>query len=238
MNARPPDWSFLVTAEHSGNDVPKEYRPLLRNHREMLDSHRGWDPGTRLLAESIASALGVPAFTSSVTRLLVDLNRSVHNPKVFSSITRPLPRRDRVALLDGYHRPHWDRARQTVSRGIAESGRVLHLGIHSFTPVLDGKVRRPDLALLYDPSRPEERQLATAWTEALAEASPDKIVRRNNPYLGTADGMTTAFRRLFPDQRYLGIEIEVNQRHVGDDGSFPPWVAGALLATLPAALEQ
>jgi predicted N-formylglutamate amidohydrolase len=174
--------------------------------------------------------------SSSVTRLLTDLNRSAHNPKVFSEFTRPLPRPERALLLERFHRPHWDRAKAAVSSGIAARGRVLHLGVHSFTPVLDGETRRADVALLYDPARPRERRLAEEWAEALATALPDRVVRRNYPYLGTADGMTTAFRRAYPAIRYLGLEIEVNQRHVGHDGTFPPWVEGALLATLREVL--
>lgn len=89
--------------------------------------------------------------------------------------------------------------------------------------------------MLYDPSRPRERWLATTWAEALAIALPDRVVRRNSPYRGAADGMTTALRRLFPDAQYSGVEIEVNQRHLGTHGSFPAWVADALLETLPDA---
>ena len=215
--------------------MPAEYRALFRDHEEALRSHRGWDPGTLLLAEFLAVALDAPAITSSLTRLLVDLNRSAHNPRTFSPITRTLPRPDRVTLLERYHRPHWERALVAVSEGIARHGRILHLGVHSFTPVLDGQVRRADLALLYDPSRPRERWLATTWAEALAIALPDRVVRRNSPYRGAADGMTTALRRLFPDAQYSGVEIEVNQRHLGTHGSFPAWVADALLETLPDA---
>ena len=239
MNTSPPTpWSVLITAEHGGNDVLPEYRALFRGHQATLRSHRGWDPGTRILADLLGARLQAPVIASDVTRLLIDLNRSAHNPRVFSEITRSLPRSERAALLEHLHRPHWDAARGAASRAISESGRVLHLGIHSFTPQLDGKVRKADLALLYDPSRPSERKLATTWAEALALALPDRVVRRNNPYRGDADGMTTAFRRAFPAARYLGLEIEVNQRHVGRDGSFPPWVAQALLGTLPALLGR
>jgi len=113
---------------------------------------------------------------------------------------------------------------------------VLHLGVHSFTPVLDGVVRKPDLALLYDPARPGELDLCTRWSDALAAALPDRVIRRNNPYRGDADGMTTAFRRSFSAARYLGIEVEVNQRHVGQDGTFPAWVAESLVTTLRSSL--
>jgi predicted N-formylglutamate amidohydrolase len=237
MSATRAQRSIVITVEHGGNEVPEAYRPLFENQKEALESHRGWDPGARTLAGQIAPKLGTSAITSEVTRLLVDLNRSAHNPQVFSATTRALPRPERVALLERYHRPHWDRARSAVSRGIAQQGTVVHLGVHSFTPVLDGKVRKPDLALLYDPSRPGELELATRWCGALAAALPDRLIRRNNPYLGTADGMTTAFRRAFPGARYLGIEIEVNQRLLGPDGAFPSWVGDALVTTLNDALK-
>jgi len=238
MSRSPSGWSVLVTAEHGGNEVPAAYRQLFDDHEELLRCHRGWDPGTHRLAGTLAKGLGAPMLRATVTRLLVDLNRSAYNPKVFSEVTRALPRADRERLLERFHRPHWDRARAAVSRGIAESGQVLHLGVHSFTPVLDGEVRKTDLALLYDPKAPVEREVATRWADALATLLPSRAVRRNNPYRGAADGLTTAFRRAFPAARYVGIEIEVNQRHVGSEGRFPSWVPEALLATLPEALNS
>jgi len=230
-------WSVLVTAEHGGNDVPPEYRELFRGHEDVLASHRGWDPGTLNLARSLAKDLGATPITSTQTRLLVDLNRSAHNPRVFSELTRSLPREERASLLERFHRPHWDRVLAAASRGVGNNGLTLHLGVHSFTPVLDGTVRTPDLALLYDPSRPLELELATLWADALSDALPNHEVRRNNPYRGAADGLTSALRRRFAATRYLGIEIEVNQRHVGTDGVFPTWVAEALLSTLRRVLS-
>lgn len=227
---------MLVTAEHGGNQVPAEYEGLFVGHEDLLASHRGWDPGTYALARVLGSGLGARTMRSRVTRLLVDLNRSAHNPRVFSSITRALPRAERLKLLSRHHLPHWERTRDAVSRGIAERGRVLHLGVHSFTPVLEGVARKPDVALLYDPARPGELELCTRWCEALSAALPDLVIRRNNPYRGDSDGMTTAFRRSFSAARYLGVEIEVSQRHVGPDGAFPDRVPEALITTLGAAL--
>ncbi len=229
-------WAVLVTSEHGGNDVPAGHRALFHGRKALLDSHRGWDPGTLDLAKQLASGLGAPLVGSTVTRLLVDLNRSPHNPGVFSEVTRPLPRRERLALLERWHRPHWDAVRAAIAAGLRERGRVLHLGIHSFTPVLDGVVRRPDLAVLYDPARAAERALAVAWAQALVSALPSRCVRRNDPYRGSTDGLPTAMRRERSASRYLGIEIELNQRHVGRSGRFPAWVADTLLDTLAEVL--
>ena len=229
-------WSLLVTCEHGGNEVPAAYRALFRGRAAELASHRGWDSGTLALARALAGRLDAPLVSAAVTRLLVDLNRSPHNPRVFSSITRGLPRAERLVLLERFHAPHWEAARTEVARGIAERGRVLHLGVHSFTPVLDGTTRKADIALLYDPARPRERALAAGWLRALRLAEPARVVRRNDPYRGNADGLTTALRHEYPAARYLGIEIEVNQRHLARGGRFPPWVTDALAGSLADAL--
>jgi hypothetical protein len=36
----------------------------------------------------------------------------------------------------------------------------------------------------------------------------------NKPYLGIDDGLTTYLRTIYPDSRYAGIEIEINQKFV------------------------
>jgi len=226
----------LVTSEHGGHEVPEEYRALFRGHANVLASHRGWDPGTLSLARDLSERLGAPLVAATHTRLLVDLNRSPHNPRVFSRFTKPLPREGRARLLERFHRPHWEAVQKRVGQGIASGSRVLHLGVHSFTPALDGVARKPDLALLYDPARPTERALAAAWTQTLTATEPSRAFRRNDPYRGSADGLTTALRRDHADERYLGLEIEVNQKHVGRSGGFPPWVRDLLVTTLSEVL--
>lgn len=39
-------------------------------------------------------------------------------------------------------------------------------------------------------------------------------VRRNYPYPGNADGFTTYLRKQFSLSKYVGIEIEINQKHI------------------------
>jgi predicted N-formylglutamate amidohydrolase len=85
------------------------------------------------------------------------------------------------------------------------------VAVHSFAPAVAGRVRHLDVALLYDPGRPRERTLARAWKETLRELDPTLRVRRNHPYRGAADGLTTWLRRRFPDARYAGLELEVGQ---------------------------
>ena len=233
---RESGWSVVVTVEHGGKEVPREYGALFRGKAKLLGSHRGWDAGALDLAERLADALDAPLVAATTTRLLVDLNRSPHNPRVFSEVTRRLPRDERAGLLERYHRPHWEAVRAQLRDARGRRGGVLHLGVHSFTSRLDGVTRKPDVALLYDPAREEERALVTAWSRALASLLPSRTIRRNDPYRGYTDGLPTAMRREHGARSYAGIEIEINQRHVGAGGRFPAWVPDALIGSLSEAL--
>lgn len=231
-------WALLVTCEHGGNRVPVRYRPLFERQETLLASHRGWDAGALPLARWMARTLRAPLRSATVTRLLVDLNRSPGHPRVFSPMTRTLGRAEREELLSRYHAPHREAVDADVCAHLAAGGRVLHLGVHSFTPVLDGEVRRTDLSLLYDPARGAERGLCASWVRSLRRRLPGLAVRRNDPYRGASDGLTTWLRRRHPEGRYLGIEIEVNQRLLGAGGRFPREIGEGLVAGLEDALAR
>jgi predicted N-formylglutamate amidohydrolase len=184
------------------------------------------------LARDLAAALDAPLHLSTQTRLLVDLNRSAHNPAVFSERTRVLPRPQRMELLEAHHTPHRGRVDEAV-RGLSGRGStVVHLAVHTFTPVLDGKVRGADVALLYDPARARERTLCRLWVGALKRRFPDLSVRRNQPYRGDSDGLTTWLRSRHSEEDYVGVEIEVNQRLLDSGGRFPEELGRGLVASL------
>jgi len=199
---------WLFTCEHGGHAVPDEYQALFRGADQLLASHRGWDAGALEVFNAIAPDHGDAAFPVTTTRLLIDLNRSLHHPHVFSEITRALPPAARADLAARC----WRRWREAVAGTIAgwlDSGhRVRHISVHSFTPVLNEQVRNADIGLLYDPGRRAERILCLRWQALLAERG--WRVRRNYPYRGNADGHTTALRRRF-GPGYAGIELELNQ---------------------------
>lgn len=238
--------AFLVTCEHGGNRVPIAYQDLFRKAGPVLASHRGWDAGTVALARDLARELsemgpgeGIASpRIATVTRLLVDLNRSAQNPRVFSEWTRPLPRAERSILLDTYHTPHRRAVADDVAELVSRGRQVIHLAAHSFTPAANGRTRRVDLALLYDPARSEERTLAAAWVTGLRHHLPALRVGRNQPYRGASDGLTTWLRRVHGGRRYLGIEIEVNQGLLDAGGRLPREVTEALAGAAQEALDS
>ena len=211
MNRRP---TYYCSCEHAGNVVPPEYRPLFAGKRKLLASHRGVDIGIRPVAEQVSKALGVPLASQTITRLLVEANRSLHHPSLFSSVTKDLPGEIKRDIIARYYDPHRQRVEREIARIIKKSGRVVHLGFHSFTPVWKGKRRKVDIGLLYDPARPMEKQFCRTLRTALLANSPDLIIRMNNPYRGNADGLTTSLRKNYSDTHYLGIELEINQQQL------------------------
>ena len=196
------------------------YAILFAAHRAALDSHRGWDPGALTLARALAKTLDAPLIFSQTSRLLVDLNRSEHHPKVFSTMTRGLPSDARNRILDDHYRPYRAEVEAAGDAIIDAGARIVHISAHSFTPVLDGETRRADIGLLYDPRRTREAALCNRWIASLGAALPDIVVRRNYPYRGDADGLTTALRRRYRVADYVGIEVELNQRLVAQPRLF------------------
>ncbi len=227
--------SFLVTCEHGGNRIPAPLRSLFGPHRALLTTHRGFDPGALVMARQLATAFAAPLVTSTISRLVVDLNRSLGHPHLFSRATRGAPPDTRASILALHYLPYRVEVERLVAQAVDRGHRVIHVSSHSFTPILDGDVRRADVGLLYDPSRRGERDLCARWKAALAARAPLLRVRRNYPYAGKGDGLTAYLRRRFPPAAYVGVELEVNQRIVLAAGRAWAALRGTLIESLRLA---
>lgn len=227
---------FLITCEHGGNRIPPRYRHFFRGHEYLLQTHRGYDAGALAMARALAGALAAPLFVSTTSRLLIDLNRSISHPRLYSVATRGATATVRREILERYYLPYRNKAEAAIAEAVARGGRVIHIASHSFTPELDGKVRNADIGLLYDPTRTGEVELCERWQAALKAQAPGLKVRRNYPYAGKADGFTAYLRRRFPANVYVGIELEINQKHVFKGGRHRRALRSLLIEALGQAL--
>lgn len=232
-----PDPAIILTCEHAVNTVPTAWQPLFRDAADLLDSHRGWDPGALELARRLAAALAAPCHAAQVTRLLIDHNRSPHNPSLWSNISRELPAAEKMCLVDEYYAPFRRQVADWIAAQHAGGKPVLQLSVHSFTPVLDGRVRPVDIGLLYDPGRPEEASFAACWKAQLDNALPGLRVRRNVPYRGVSDSHLSGYRKAYKSRDYIGLELEVNQKLVGAGKEWPV-LQRTIATTLAAALQD
>jgi predicted N-formylglutamate amidohydrolase len=228
---------LVITCEHGGNRIPEPYRDLFRSYRASLHSHRGFDAGSLPMARALARAFDAPLVVATVSRLLVDLNRSVGHPRLHCDVIRRLPAPLRARIVEDYYQPYRQQAEHLMMQAIARHGRVVHLSCHSFTPELDGKARTADIGLLYDPARPGEVALAARWKTAIEARAPELTVRRNYPYAGKNDGLTTSLRKRLSPDRYVGVELELNQKHVRRGARQWAALRETVIASLRAALD-
>jgi predicted N-formylglutamate amidohydrolase len=202
----------LISCEHASNRVPKPYAFLFQGQEKFLNTHRAYDLGAAKFARKLAAELQVPAYLGAITRLLVDLNRSPANKKaLFTQYSRKLAQVDRELLLQKYYQPYRARVEKAIGEIIAEEKPVLHISVHTFTPVKNGRERTADIGLLYDPAREAEKEICTFLVNLLKREVATVQVRRNYPYLGKTDGFNSFLRRKYPAKVYTGIEIEMNQ---------------------------
>ena len=202
---------ILFSCEHGGNRVPAHYRRLFDGLHQLLQTHRGYDFGALRMARELSASFRAPIVASTVTRLLVDLNRSLGHPRLHAESVRHAPREVRDRIVAEHYLPYRAQTENLIRRAISRGRRVIHVASHSFTPELNGKVRTADIGLLYDPSRTGEWRVCARWKAALHEAHPHLRVRRNYPYLGKDDGFLPFLRSRFRPSSYIGIEIEINQ---------------------------
>ena len=201
----------LVTCEHAGNNIPGRYRKYFKGSDILLNSHRGWDIGALGAAKALARALKCPLHFTSVSRLLVDCNRSLSNGNLFGEAVRHLPSAEKEELLARHYHSYRNPVGEEIGKLVTPGKAVLHLAVHSFTPELNGAVRNADIGLLYDSSRKREREFCRELKKTLARVAPELRVRMNYPYRGTSDGFTTHLRKRFHGNEYLGIELEISQ---------------------------
>ncbi|MBF9253596.1 N-formylglutamate amidohydrolase [Pontibacter sp. 172403-2] len=202
--------NLLLTCEHGGNHVPAAFRVLFEGQEQVLASHLGYDIGALTLFHDLQD-MAKASFFSETSRLLVDLNRSLHHRNIFSAFTKALPQAEKEFILQQYYYPYRNSVLQTVEQLVQAGGQVLHLAVHTFTPVLNGEQRHADIGLLFDPKRKDEKNFCKNWKAQLLKQDTGLQVRFNYPYLGVADGLPAYLRRKFTDDQYLGIELEVNQ---------------------------
>ncbi|OWU99527.1 N-formylglutamate amidohydrolase [Fibrobacter sp. UWR2] len=215
---------LMLTCEHASNRLPAAFKKFVPTN--VQGTHRAYDIGALKVFRKLVK-FAKPEFSceGKFSRLFVDLNRTITNKSAFSEYYGELETSDKAAAekVKTEATAYWKEYRANVERFVTQNigkgskvagnkgATIVHLGIHSFTPVLNGKPRNTDIGILYDPMRPQERAYANVIKDEIKRLYPHMKVRFNYPYKGTSDGLTTSLRKKF-GPRYVGIEIEINQK--------------------------
>ncbi len=229
--------ALVISCEHAVRAIPDQYVNRFEPFQDLLETHAAIDFGALEIAEYFVETLQCDFVQAKTSRLLVDCNRSVSHPQCFSKVTEHLSPVEKQKLLKQYYFPYRKQVIDLIEKHIKRGSKVLHLSMHSFIPVLHGIVRQTDIGLLYDPKRAQEKQFAQLWKAEFNHLNSNLRFRRNYPYKGTSDGFTTALRKLFGNEVYLGIEVETNQALVKEKQSLT-LVKKLLLTSLITILER
>jgi len=199
---------IIITCEHAGNRVPNALRDYFTD-TTILSTHRAYDIGALQMARIIAKMLEAPLLYTTVTRLVVDCNRSIGSDELFSEFTKDSNIFLKNEIVKRYYTIYRSKIEKTVKTMMQDTKHVFHIAVHSFTPQLNGFKRYTDIGVLYDQSRPREALFCNKIKEALMHEHPLRIAF-NYPFRGCGDGVTVWLRRHFGDS-YCGIELEANQ---------------------------
>jgi len=228
---------IVLLCEHASNHMPARY-DRLGLEAPHLRRHIAWDIGAAEVTRRLSARLDAPAFLSTYSRLLIDLNRPLGSPGSIPlrSEDTDIPgnagideeeRARRAAVM---FTPFHDAVARHLDARQAAGRPTRIVTIHSFTPVFLGEGRPWHAGVLYD--------RAGALGEAILaglRADPSLNVAANVPYVISADADYAV--PVHGDRR--GIEavlVEIRQDLLADEAGIAEW-AGRMTAAL-APLQE
>ncbi|MGB5724515.1 MAG: N-formylglutamate amidohydrolase [Parasphingorhabdus sp.] len=202
----PSEGGVLIVVDHASNHVPEDID--LGISPQFADDHIAFDPGTAPIARLMSGNAGYLAILSTVSRLVVDLNRYPDEPSVIQQRSdgveipgNHLSAEDRKARIERYFTPYHDRVRVLVS----DLKPSLVLSLHSFSPTLrsDLQLQRPwDVGIMYN-------EYETASRFAIQYLEEDGVLKVGDqaPYSGKMLNATMNRNCEALGQPYFGVEI-------------------------------
>ncbi|MCM2369301.1 N-formylglutamate amidohydrolase [Aporhodopirellula aestuarii] len=222
--------SLLITCDTGGWKTPSRLRSRLEGtqlesatilrdqsivagavHHAPL-ARAGIDRESNLAARRLAYRSGATIICNEYRADLIDVGRSLHHRELHSPAARALPQSTRDAIVEEIYTPYRNRIERQILDLLRSWTYVVHLSVRTFdAKTSEGRWRRGDVGLLYDPARPDELDWCLDLVEELYVTAPDLKVRRNHPGRGTNDSLTKSMRAIFSEDVYLGIELVLNR---------------------------
>ncbi len=233
------EFPVLLVCDHASCRFPKSLGdmgldPFARR------CHLAVDIGAGPLTEKLAGSLGVTAVLAQYSRLVVDCNRELMDPGAFLQFgdgilvpgNRNLHQADKDLRAETLYQPYHDAVDKQVRRlrkpGLAPS----FIAVHSFTPVMNGEVRRWEMGVLWD----TDTRLRDIFLDDFTAAG--YFVGDNEPYSGKApQDYTIDHHAEAIGLPHIGIEIR--QDLIDDDAGVEAIakVMHKIIASIPQRLN-
>lgn len=229
---------FLLVCDHASTAIPRALRQL-GVADWVLERHVACDIGAKALTLALSKRFDAPAVLASYSRLVVDLNRQLHDSSAFIKVSDgiaipgniELSEAEREAriehIFDPYHAAIDGALRRFTDRGHVPA----LISVHTCTPVFNRVVRRWHVGVMWD----KDPRIARPLLDNLA-AMPGVCAGDNEPYSGAHPNDFTvdhhAERNGLPC-----VGIEVRQDLVDSDEGAAEW-AGILGDALEPILGE
>jgi predicted N-formylglutamate amidohydrolase len=214
----------VLLCDHASRRIPRRLGTLGLDAGQLTD-HIAWDPGAADVARRLSARLDAPLVMSGYSRLVIDCNRPLrseesiaeHSAGVPVPGNRGLTPKQREMRVDALFGPYHG----TIARLLDARVHLptLLLSIHSFTPILNGRLRPWQIGV----SHGHDRRLAALMRRALA-SSGNFTVGDNEPYPIEDDVDYTI--PLHGEGRGLPcVMIEIRQDELGTAAGIADWAA-------------
>jgi predicted N-formylglutamate amidohydrolase len=229
-----PAQRLILFCDHASNALPAASGDLGLT-RAQLERHIAYDIGAAEVTRRLAARLGAGAAMAGFSRLLIDPNRGEDDPTLVMRIADGaiVPGNARIgpeeiaSRIDRYWRPY-RRACVGLVEAVLASGRIpVLLGVHSFTPVFQGRARPWSCGVLWD----RDDRLAAPLIEGLR--GEGLAVGDNEPYDGALKH--DSMYELSTARGLPGALIEIRQDLLATPEACEAW-AERLARALPGAL--
>lgn len=215
----------VLLCDHATNHVPAAYDNLGLADKHFED-HIAYDIGAEAVTRKICELMGAPAVLGPVSRLLIDCNRGEDQasiiPAVSDEVRVPANQElsaEAIAIRKAaYYHPFHTACETILFEHIEADVVPLVMGVHSFTPELNGEKRAWHVGFLWN----EDPRLAQAMI-GLMERETDLIVGDNLPYSGR--DLYYTMQRHGADHGLPQTTLEIRQDLIDTDEKATEWAA-------------
>ncbi len=219
----------VIVCDHASNRIPESWGDL-GLPPAARETHIAWDPGALAVSLRLAARLDAPLIFSTVSRLVIDMNRPLGSPTLIPAMseTTPIPGNANLTPADRRHRieaiysPYHAAIDQLIGKVAAR--RVVAglpppsvVAIHSFTPIFKGVWRPWQAGVIHDTDDRLSRLVL-----ARLSADPALSVAENEPYVPAEEVYFTLERHAL-GHGLMNVMIEIRNDEVQTCESQDVW---------------
>lgn len=229
---------FLLVCDHASRRIPHALHQL-GVADWVLDRHVACDIGARALTLALSERFDAPAVLAGYSRLVVDLNRQLHDPSAFIKVSDgiaipgniELDEAGRFLRIRSFFEPYHDAVTAQLQRFLDRGQVPALVSVHTCTPVFNRVVRRWHVGIMWD----RDPRIARPLLERLS-AMKDVCVGDNEPYSGAHPNDYTIDHHA-ESNGFPCVGIEVRQDLVDTPEGAAHW-AGILADGLEPVLDD